>query len=296
MKSWISAARPRTLPLALSSIIAGSGMAAYMHAFRWPVFLLAVLTAVLLQVLSNFANDLGDHENGADNAGRIGPKRAVQSGDITPAAMKRAMIGCGVLAFLSGCALIIVALGITVVTLVFLLIGIGAIAAAVKYTYGRNSYGYAGFGDVSVFLFFGLAGVLGTYYLHAGALPMRVVPVAIAFGLLSAGVLNLNNMRDITNDAAEGKRTLVVRIGSAPARRYHITIIGVALVLLAGIAWRTHAWSPWLFVLGAVPIALHLQKVVRIHDPKAFDPELKKLALGTFFTSITFALGLILAA
>jgi 1,4-dihydroxy-2-naphthoate octaprenyltransferase len=296
MKAWISAARPRTLPLALSSIIAGSGVAAYMHAFRWPVFLLATLTAILLQVLSNFANDLGDHENGADNAGRIGPARAVQSGDITPAAMKRAMIVCGVLAFVSGCALIIVSLGITTTMLVFLLIGLGAIAAAVKYTYGRNPYGYAGLGDVSVFLFFGLAGVLGTYYLHAGSLPLHAIPVAVAFGLLSSGVLNLNNMRDITNDAAEGKRTLVVRIGGGPARRYHISIIALALVLLAFIAWRTGRWTPWLFAIGAVPIAIHLRNVLRIRDPKAYDPELKRLALGTFFTAITFALGLILAA
>ncbi len=296
MKAWISAARPRTLPLALSSIIAGSGMAAYVHAFRWPVFLLATLTAILLQVLSNFANDLGDHENGADNAGRIGPARTVQSGDITPAAMKRAMILSGLLAFLSGCTLIIVSLGITLTTLVFLLIGLGAITAAVKYTYGRNPYGYAGLGDASVFLFFGLVGVMGTYYLHAGGVPKYVVPVAIAFGLLSAAVLNLNNMRDVLNDTAEGKRTLVVRIGGGAAKRYHVTIVLLALICLAGIAWRTGEWPPWLYLVGAIPILLHLISAVGIRDPRAYDPELKKLALGTFFTAITFALGLILAA
>lgn len=296
MKAWISAARPRTLPLALSSIIAGSGMAAYVHAFRWPVFLLATLTAILLQVLSNFANDLGDHENGADNAGRIGPARTVQSGDITPAAMKRAMILSGLLAFLSGCTLIIVSLGITLTTLVFLLIGLGAITAAVKYTYGRNPYGYAGLGDASVFLFFGLVGVMGTYYLHTGGVPKYVVPVAIAFGLLSAAVLNLNNMRDVLNDSAEGKRTLVVRIGGGAAKRYHVTIVLLALICLAGIAWRTGEWPPWLYLVGAIPILIHLISAVGIRDPRAYDPELKKLALGTFFTAITFALGLILAA
>lgn len=296
MNAWIHAARPRTLPLALSSIIAGSGLASYTHAFRWPVFLLAMLTATLLQVLSNFANDLGDHQHGADNAGRIGPARAVQSGAIAPGAMKKAMIVSGVLALLSGCALILIALGFTTVTLIFLLVGLCAIAAAVKYTYGRNPYGYAGLGDVSVFLFFGLVGVMGTYYLHTGGVPKYVVPAAIAFGLLSAAVLNLNNMRDVVNDTAEGKRTLVVRIGGGPAKRYHVAIVLLALACLAGIAWRTGAWTPWLFLVGAIPILLHLISAVRITDPRAYDPELKKLALGTFFTSIGLALGLILAA
>ncbi|MDX9751254.1 MAG: 1,4-dihydroxy-2-naphthoate octaprenyltransferase, partial [Flavobacteriales bacterium] len=163
MKHWLHAFRLRTLPLAASSIIVGSALALLAERvnyngapqFRTAVLVLALLTAVLLQVLSNLANDLGDHQHGTDNAGRVGPQRAVQSGAIAPAQMKRAILICGLLALVSGCALIVVALGFSLTTLAFLLVGLLAIGAAVKYTFGSNPYGYAGLGDVSVFLFFG---------------------------------------------------------------------------------------------------------------------------------------------
>ncbi|TXI79087.1 MAG: 1,4-dihydroxy-2-naphthoate octaprenyltransferase, partial [Flavobacteriales bacterium] len=173
MKHWLHAFRLRTLPLAVSSIIVGSALAYIVDGevmgspgFRRSVLFLALLTAVLLQILSNLANDLGDHQHGTDNNERVGPQRAVQSGIITPAQMKRAMLICGTLAFLSGCALIVIALGLSLRTLAFLLIGLLAIGAAVKYTFGKNPYGYAGLGDISVFLFFGIVGVCGTFYLH----------------------------------------------------------------------------------------------------------------------------------
>jgi 1,4-dihydroxy-2-naphthoate octaprenyltransferase len=302
MKHWLSAFRLRTLPLAVSSIIVGSALA---HAcggifegvdFHPWVFALALLTAVLLQVLSNLANDLGDHQHGTDNKDRVGPQRAVQSGAISPAAMKRAVIICGSLAFVSGCTLITLALGITLKTLVFLLLGLAAIGAAVKYTFGKNPYGYAGLGDVSVFLFFGLVGVCGTFYLHTHWFHPALLLPAAAFGLLSAGVLNVNNMRDIANDATSGKRTLVVRMGSANARIYHtaLVVIGI-LCLILFTAMGEPAWQRWLFLLAVPGFIVHLRRVWTTGDPRGLDPQLKVLAMGTFITALTFSLGLILA-
>lgn len=301
MKHWLHAFRLRTLPLAVSSIIVGSALeepydktSAYYTWSTW-VLILALLTAILLQVLSNLANDLGDHQHGTDNADRIGPQRAVQSGAISSVAMRRAMIICGVLAFISGCALILVALGIRLQTLAFLLLGMAAIGAAVKYTFGKNPYGYAGLGDVSVFLFFGIVGVLGTRYLHARSVAWEHLLPAVAFGFFSVGVLNTNNMRDIVNDAASGKRTLVVRMGSENAKVYQTLLVlgGIACLCIAAAYAGGSAWR-WLFA-GLFPMAfLHLRAVHGNTDPRSLDPELKRLALFTFFTAILFSLGLAL--
>ncbi len=303
MKHWLHAFRLRTLPLAVSSIIVGSALAGdwgwiSCHAAGWrpEVLVLGLLTAVLLQILSNLANDLGDHQHGTDNQDRVGPQRAVQSGAITPAAMKRAMVICGLLAFVSGCALIIVALGFTMKTLLFLLLGLAAMGAAVKYTFGKNPYGYAGLGDISVFLFFGVVGVCGTFYLHTRMFETMVLAPAIAFGLLSTGVLNVNNMRDIVNDAVSGKRTLVVRLGSANARIYHtVLVVGAELCLIGFTAFIRAGWSSWLFLLTSPVFLMHLKRVWTTAEPRALDPQLKVLAMGTFLTALLFALGLIIA-
>lgn len=297
MKPWLHAFRLRTLPLALSGILVGSALAASIGRFRGDVMALALLTAVLLQVLSNLANDLGDHEHGTDNADRVGPQRAVQSGAIAPAAMKRAMIICGALALVSGIALILVAFGWSVRTLVFFGIGLLALAAAVKYTYGKNPYGYAGLGDLSVLLFFGFVGVGGTFYLHAGSLPWPVLLPAGAFGLLAAGVLNTNNMRDRVNDAASGKRTLVVRLGGERAKNYHTVLLGTAfLALVVFVVGSSQGHWAWLFLLGFVPIGIHAVRVQANTEPRALDPELKRLALGTLLTAVAFSAGLCLSA
>ena len=302
MKHWLSAFRLRTLPLAVCSIIVGSALA-WEHSINradgpsWrSVTGLALLTAILLQVLSNLANDLGDHQHGTDNAERVGPQRAVQSGAITPAHMKRAMIICGALAFLSGCALITTAFGLSLTTLLFLLLGLAAIGAAVKYTFGSNPYGYTGLGDISVFLFFGMVGVCGTFYLHTRSFHPAVFLVAAAFGLLSTGVLNVNNMRDIHNDAASGKRTLVVRMGSATAKIYHtVLVLGGILCLVVFTVQTSMAWQHWLFLLVLPGLIIHLKKVWTSAEPRALDPQLKVLAMGTFLTALLFSLGLILA-
>ncbi len=296
MRHWLHAFRPRTLPLAASSIVVGSALAHFDGAFRWPVFLLALLTAILLQVLSNLANDLGDFQHGTDRADRVGPVRAVQSGAITPTAMKRAMILCGGLAFACGLVLIITANGLQPSTLIFLGLGTAAILAAVKYTYGRKPYGYAGLGDLSVFLFFGAVGVMGTHFLHTGRLDPLVLLPGAAFGLFSAGVLNTNNMRDIAGDAASGKRTLAVRLGAERSRYYHfgLLVLGGWLLVLFSML-RLESWWQFLFIAPYFLIDLHLRRVMKNREAPALDPELKRLALGTFITALAFSLGLVLA-
>jgi len=210
--------------------------------------------------------------------------------------MKRAIVICGLLALVSGCALITIALGFTTSTLLFLLLGLLAIGAAVKYTFGKNPYGYVGLGDLSVFLFFGIVGVCGTFYLHTRMFHPFLLPSAIAFGLLSAGVLNVNNMRDIHNDAASGKRTLVVRMGSANARIYHTVLVLVAwMSLIAFALFQNAGWTTWLFLLAAPGFIIHLKKVWTNKEPRDLDPQLKVLAMGTFVTALLFSLGLILA-
>lgn len=293
LSAWLHAFRLRTLPLAVSSILVGSGLAAFADGFNPVVLVLALLTAILLQVLSNLSNDLGDHLHGTDNAERVGPQRAVQSGAIPPAAMKRAMLICGALAFISGLALIITALGLAWTTLAFLLLGLAAIAAAVSYTYGRNPYGYAGWGDLSVFLFFGLAGVVGTYYLHTQHFEVGLLLPAAAFGLLSAGVLNVNNLRDIRNDKASGKITQAVRMGFEGAKGYHgILVVGGISFLMLFTALHFRGMPQWGFLITMPVLAAHLRQVLNTHDPAALDPQLKKLALGTFATAVAFAIGL----
>ncbi len=305
MKHWLQAFRLRTLPLAVSSIIVGSALAfrfahggasLLMPMFKPLVMVLTLLTAVLLQILSNLANDLGDHQHGTDNMDRVGPQRAVQSGAISPTAMKRAMILCAVLAFISGVTLITVALGSTLSTVVLLGIGLLAIGAAVRYTFGSSPYGYAGLGDLSVFLFFGIVGVCGTFYLQERWLLTFLTLPATAFGLLSAGVLNVNNMRDIVNDGASGKRTLVVRMGSATAKIYHTALVlGGILCLVLFTVQGTMSWRQWLFLLVVPGFVVHLKRVWTTKEPRDLDPQLKVLAMGTFVTALLFSLGVILA-
>lgn len=296
LKRWLQAFRLRTLPLAVSSIIAGSALAWFHDGFQAPVLALALLTAILLQILSNLANDLGDHLHGTDNKERVGPQRAVQSGAISPAAMKRAMLLCGALAFISGAALIVTALGLSVTALIYLLLGLLAIGAAVKYTFGKNPYGYAGLGDASVFLFFGIVGVCGTYYLHTKQFEPLILLPAFGFGLLSTGVLNVNNLRDIRNDKASGKITMAVRLGFDGAKGYHSLLVSAALLcLIAFTAITFRAMPQWGWMITWPALGAHMRTVLRAHDPASLDPQLKKLALSTFFAALAFSAGLILA-
>ena len=290
---WLSAFRLRTLPLAVSSVLVGSGLALFQGTHRTAITLLALITAILLQVLSNLANDLGDHLHGTDNKDRVGPQRAVQSGAIPPMAMKRAMYICGSLAFASGLALILIALGFRPSTLLFLALGLLAIGAAVRYTFGSKPYGYAGLGDLSVFLFFGIVGVMGTQFLHTGSLRWAHLLPAAGLGLLSTGVLNLNNMRDIRNDKDSGKITVAVRIGPENAKAYHgALIIGGLCCLVLFTALHFRGMPQWGFLVTTSALASHLRVVLRTFDPAALDPELKRLALATFATALAFTAGI----
>jgi 1,4-dihydroxy-2-naphthoate octaprenyltransferase len=292
LKFWIKAARLRTLPLALASIALGGFVAALHPSYRTFPVILAGITTLFLQTLSNFANDYGDSKNGIDNAGRIGPKRTVQAGEITPAEMKIAVIFFAALSFISGLLLVFLASGLSLLhSLIFVLTGIGAIAAAIKYTVGKNPYGYAGFGDLFVFLFFGLTGVIGTYILATKSFNLQVFLPASAMGFLSTGVLNLNNMRDVNNDRANGKNTLVVKLGSKKAFVYHCLLILLPFVLLLIFNLLNFKSIYQFSFLILFPLfAVDLVKIHRIPASAELDPFLKKLAMKTLLLTLVFGI------
>ncbi len=305
MKHWIEAARLRTLPLSVSGIIVGSMYALAnptdsiltpTEVFNWRLFGFAILTTLGLQILSNFANDYGDGIKGTDNEDRVGPKRAIQSGVITPQAMKRAIIVTSVLTLFSAMLLIYYAFKDTNLwfSLFYFLLGILAIIAAIRYTVGNTAYGYKGFGDVFVFVFFGLVSTLGVNFLYSKQLDALLVLPAVAIGLLSVGVLNLNNMRDEESDRKSNKNTIVVKIGGAKAKIYHYILIvtSMVLVLIFAIIDDFH-FDQYLFLLSYIPLTKHLITVYKNHNPKELDPELKKLALSTFALSVLLSLGMI---
>jgi 1,4-dihydroxy-2-naphthoate octaprenyltransferase len=297
IRSWVSASRLRTLPLAASSTLAGSFMAVADRAYNITIIIWALVTTLLLQILSNMANDLGDSLKGTDNEHRLGPRRTVQSGNIRVGEMKRAVAAVALLTLASGIVLIITSLGIdNWRVLIFLALGVASIAAAIKYTIGRTAYGYSGFGDLFVFLFFGLTGVLGTYYLNAHQLKADAFLMAISVGLLSTGVLNLNNLRDIDNDRTSNKRTIAVRLGERNAKIYHLLLIVIAMA--AGIATTLLNFiTPWQFLyLLTLPLfAVQLIAIFRIKEHRRLDPFLRFLALTTFAYVLLFGLGIWLA-
>lgn len=295
-QAWLYAFRLRTLPLALSSIVTGSGIAFAENrsGFNWSVFFLCVLTTLFLQILSNLANDYGDSEKGTDNEDRIGPKRAVQAGMLSFSEIKTGIGVTVVLCLITGIALIYQSFGTIAVgySSFFFLLGLGAIAAAIKYTVGKNAYGYSGFGDVFVLLFFGLVGVCGSYYLLAHKLNLAVLLPALTIGFFSSGVLNLNNMRDRISDAKAGKNTLVVKIGADNAKTYHKSLIILGFVLSIAYAILTfYSTMQFLFVLTVPLFRRHLVQVKRIENPEEFDPLLKQLAISTFIFALLFAIG-----
>lgn len=292
--AWIKAARPRTLPLSLSGIIVGLGLTGA-HGNKAPLAVIGcLLTTIFFQVLSNFANDLGDGMKGTDNSQRIGPTRAVQSGEISIKQMKIAVFVLGILSLLSAGTLIYVAPATNSSTgiIFYLVLALLCITAAITYTVGKKAYGYHGLGDLMVFLFFGMVAVSGTKHLFEETFSINELFGALAIGTWSTMVLNLNNMRDIANDAASGKRTLVVLLGSKNAKRYHylLAFLGCSawIILLIQQANET---ENYLILLAVTPILLfakHINQVMKIKEPKAFDPTLKKVALSTFFASILF--------
>lgn len=315
MRNYIKAARLRTLPLSISGILVGSFVGlldanreslANLHSlgicagvtpiYKSTIFWLAICTTIGFQVLSNFANDYGDGIKGTDT-NRNGEQRMVSSGMISPKQMKLAMRITSFLTLCTAVWLIYVAFGKTNFgySVIFFGLGVAAIVAAIKYTVGTSAYGYSGFGDLFVFLFFGLVAVVGTYFLYTKKINFFIFLPAFSIGLLSTAVLNLNNMRDRVNDAKVGKNTLVVKIGSDFAKYYHYYLIGASLLFaLLYTALRYSSPYQFLFLIAYVPLFKHIIFVMHNKEESMLDGELKKVALSTFIFALLFGIGQIL--
>ncbi|AGH82203.1 1,4-dihydroxy-2-naphthoate octaprenyltransferase [Psychromonas sp. CNPT3] len=298
---WISVLRLRTLPLASSSIIISGAIALQLHIFNIFIFILSLSTALLLQILSNLANDYGDAKTGADTELRLGPQRAMQKGDISQKSMEKAIISTLGFTLISGFSLLLLALGDDVFSwMLFLGLGVLAIVASITYTMGRYPYGYRAMGDISVFLFFGLLGVLGGFYLYDLSFNSMAIYPACSIGLFSAAVLNINNLRDFEADKRANKITLVVLLGRDLAFKYHLCLICMAPLLSIGYILsleEAHLWQ-YIFLLVISPliktaIALHrtLQDIPK--NGLIFNEQLKNTALTTFVFSLLFALAVI---
>jgi 1,4-dihydroxy-2-naphthoate octaprenyltransferase len=294
--AWIQAMRLRTLPLSLAGIVAGSAVAYFNGFGDHLIFLLSVTTTILFQILSNLANDLGDGVKGTDNAQRIGPDRAVQSGIISAKSMRNGVILTALLSLISAGALIFFGTKQMPASMVwfYAILAIVCVIAAITYTVGKRAYGYHGLGDFMVLLFFGGVSVLGVYSLYAKAFLNENILLALGIGLLSTAVLNLNNMRDYQNDQASGKITLVVRMGPNLAKLYHVFLVMLAIGCIG--QFIVLVQSPFLFIAlaPAVILIIHLRTVMRTTEPRGFDPELKKVALSTFALALCLFVGLML--
>ena len=291
MKAWLNAARLRTLPLSISGILVGTALAGAENANNYLIFTLALLTTVCFQVTSNFANDYGDGVKGTDNEDRIGPKRALQSGILTQAELKKGIIISIIISLVFVVLTVLVAFGLEnlPVILLFLGLGVASIWAAIKYTVGNSAYGYKGLGDVFVFLFFGLLAVLGSMFLYTEYITIQAVLPAITIGFMSTGVLNLNNLRDHISDKKAGKNTLVVLMGYNKGKIYHYTILITAVICMLFYVFTTHfGWQSIVVTCTFIPTFIHLNRVRKTKNPVLLDPELKKLALNTFLVAIVF--------
>jgi 1,4-dihydroxy-2-naphthoate octaprenyltransferase len=294
--AWLSAIRIRTLPLALASIGMGSFLAAEAGYFRWSVFLLCAITTIFLQILSNLANDYGDSIHGADSILRDGPSRAVQSGAIAPGIMRKTIALFVILSLVSGITLLYIALGLNIQAfLLFFFIGIMAIIAAIAYTAGKKPYGYAGLGDFSVFLFFGIVGVAGTYFLYVKEISWLLILPAVSCGMFATAVLNLNNVRDISSDKSAGKKSIPVRIGRDRAVIYHylLLILGFITAFLFTVLYFK-SYFQFLFIL-AVPLLV--KNAIAIKTRKTameLDPFLKQMAIATLVFVLMFGIGILL--
>ncbi|WP_299215627.1 1,4-dihydroxy-2-naphthoate octaprenyltransferase [uncultured Dokdonia sp.] len=291
LKAWIQAARLRTLPLSISGILVGGGMAVRTGFFDWRICVCALLATLGFQILSNYANDYGDGVKGTDNEDRVGPMRAMQSGLLTASDLRKGIIVTSIITIIVVIYLIYIAFGADqlVLSLVFMFLGISAIVSAIKYTVGKSAYGYKGLGDVFVFLFFGLVAVMGSYFLYAQQLPLVHFLGAITIGLLSTTVLHLNNMRDRVQDQKVGKNTLAVMLGQHGALRYHNILFGCSILSWLGYLLLSHA-EPILFMscLAFLPLLAHFIKVQKTKNHILLDPQLKVVALSTFLLSVLF--------
>lgn len=293
-KTWVSALRPRTLFLAVATTICGSGIAYSDGRFSMFVCVLTILTATFLQLLSNLSNDLGDYQHGTDTTGeRLGPTRAVQSGVIKPKEMIRAIWITITLSAITGIVLLEHASNIINIWYLhlFLFLGATAIIAAIKYTAGKNPYGYKGLGDLFAFIFFGPVSVVGTYFLHTTEMTFRPWLPAIAMGLLTAAVLNVNNMRDMENDYKSGKITFAGRLGKSASRTYHaLLIFGAIICFIIYSTIYSNIWYQYLYTIALIPFIIILINIYKTKDDKDLDPYLKYTSMATFALSIVFVI------
>jgi len=275
-------------------------MAAFLAAaagkFDALLFTLCCVTTIFLQILSNLANDYGDSVNGADHAGRKGPQRAVQSGSISSMQMRNAVVLFSVLCLLSGVGLLLIAFGLDWNALLFFLaLGLLCIVAAIAYTVGRKPYGYAGLGDLSVLIFFGLVGVMGSLYLFTRRVDYGDILPARSCLLFSSAVLNINNIRDIESDREAGKFSIPVRIGRGRAVAYHWFLLSAGTI--SAVAYTLLRFeSAWQFLFIPV-VALFVRNGVAVAKlpSEQLDPYLKQMAMSTLLFVLTFGTGLLLS-
>ena len=305
MTDWIKAARLRTLPLSISGIIMGSFIARWkllQNGETWDItiFALALLVTLLYQVLSNYANDYGDGVKGTDK-NRIGEaeQRAVASGKISASQMRNAVILFALLSLVATFYLLYKAFFPNFINEFYTFIGLGVacILAAIGYTVGKKPYGYLGLGDLMVFIFFGLVSVCGSYFLFTKSFDWDMLLPASAIGLLSAAVLNLNNMRDIENDEKSGKKTLALRLGFKNAMIYEMIILVLPPILVLMYMMINHLqeqgkYYAFIFFVTVFPLMSLRRKIMAVKEPKELDPFLKQVAMITFVMSILVAIGL----
>lgn len=296
LKTWVSALRLRTLPLAASAILLGIALSDLHYSAAGSVAVLCFLTAIFLQILSNLANDYGDFVKGTDNENRVGNMRALQSGNLTVSQMKRAIVLLVALSLISGVSLLITANKgeFTIPFFLFFTLGISAIVAAIKYTVGKRAYGYSGFGDIAVFLFFGPVSVIGTFLLCNGlsfewSTDWVILLPTLGVGLLSTAVLNTNNIRDITNDRASGKFTIPVKIGLQKARVYHTILIWTALISFGVYLFLGFVhWVQLIQILAMQGIVKTWLGVLKTEPSPMYNGFLKQLSLSTLVLVIVF--------
>ncbi len=291
IRAWICAMRPRTLPLSLSVIFLGAGLAASHGFFSWTILLFTVILAILLQALSDFANDYGDAKNNLDGEDRVGPTRTVSSGAITPKQMLKGIYLVITLIFINGIILFSLSFGSNVWKwLIFGLLLCFAVWAAISYTMGKKPYGYRARGDYYVFIFFGLVSVLGSYYLYTDTLTSALLLPATAAGLLSTAVLNINNTRDMEGDKKNGKYTIAIRLGAKGARVYQVCLVSFAIV--CWLIYLATTFAPWavLLILLALPIIKSTHRVFNTYDTSILNHQLKVTALSIAFFHISMAI------
>ncbi len=303
LRGWIIAIRLRTLPLSLSGIIIGSALSYANKNLNIVVLILTFLTALLLQILSNVANDYGDSVWGADNSSRRGPQRATQMGLISHRKIKLGIIFLVLLSLISGITLILAAgdfhfnaFSFYKIYLPFLILGLLAIAAAILYTNGKKPYGYVGLGDIFVFIFFGIIGVAGTYYLHNKNINVDILLPSIAVGLLSVSVLNLNNIRDMESDVAAHKYSIPVRLGRIKALIYHYILLFLPFILMSiFFAFRTYSILSYIFILSLPLFISNALSVKKYSEPNLLDPLMKKLSLSILLFVLLCSISIVLS-